>query len=399
MDDEETARTIGWKLQRIRDARGKTLRVVAGLAGMSASTLHRIEHGEHAVTLSEIVALANALEVAPSELTKLPVPAPANGHTDSTTEAVRLALDAIDVERPGGVVLPVAALRDQVARIHAQRRACRFAEVATDLPGLIRNLHTTLATGTDRDELLDLAVYLHVHVTRLWLIAAGAPDDLVRRLVFLVRRMAQARDEVTALGMAGFAVADLLLCGGAFQVGKAELDALSLPPATADTAGLVGLITTTHALAAVLEGRPGDAAAPMHAVAEVAERFGESGEADAQGFVFGPVDVGIIRMSHALEVGDPDQAASIAQDVRPERHPFPANQAHYWIHYGRALVGLRGRADDAVRALCTAEDIFPTKVRRDPVVREVVATLLPGARQDAVGMELRGLAYRAGVAV
>ncbi|MGH3815556.1 MAG: helix-turn-helix domain-containing protein [Pseudonocardiaceae bacterium] len=399
MDDEDTARTIGWKLQRIRDARGKTLRVVAGLAGMSTSTLHRIEHGEHAVTLSEIVALANALEVAPSELTKLPVPAPANGHTDSTTEAVRLALDAIDVERPGGVVLPVAVLRDQVARIHAQRRACRFADVATDLPGLIRNLHTTLGTGADRDELLDLGVYLHVHVTRLWLTAAGAPDDLVRRVVFLVRRLAQERDEVIALGMAGFAVADVLLWGGAFQVGKAELDALSLPPATADTAGLVGLITTTHALAAVLEGRPGDAAAPMDAAAEVAERFGESGEADAQGFVFGPVDVGIIRMSHALEVGDPDRAVSIAQDVHPERHPFPANQAHYWIHYGRALVELRGRVDDAVRALRTAEDIFPTKVRRDPVVREVVATLLPGARQDAVGMELRGLAYRAGVTV
>jgi transcriptional regulator with XRE-family HTH domain len=69
---------------------------------MSTSTLHRIEHGQRPVTLSEIVALANALEIAPSELTRLPIPAPANGHTDSTTEAVRLALDAIDAE---GLVL------------------------------------------------------------------------------------------------------------------------------------------------------------------------------------------------------------------------------------------------------------------------------------------------------
>lgn len=53
-------------------------------------------------------------------------PAPANGYTDSTTEAVRLALDAIDTDRPGGVVLPVAVL------------------------------HTTLATGADHAELLDL---------------------------------------------------------------------------------------------------------------------------------------------------------------------------------------------------------------------------------------------------
>lgn len=82
---------------------------------------------------------------------------------------------ASDTDRPGGVTLPVAVLRSQVAQIHQRRRACQFAEVATDLPGLIRNLHTTLATGADHAELLDLAVYLHVHVTRLWLAHAGAP--------------------------------------------------------------------------------------------------------------------------------------------------------------------------------------------------------------------------------
>jgi transcriptional regulator with XRE-family HTH domain len=44
--DAEQARTIGWRLRRIREARGKSLRVIAGLAGMSTSTLHRIEHGQ-----------------------------------------------------------------------------------------------------------------------------------------------------------------------------------------------------------------------------------------------------------------------------------------------------------------------------------------------------------------
>lgn len=78
-------------------------------------------------------------------------------------------------------MLPVAVLRDQVRHLHQQRRACRFAEVATEPPGLIRNLHTTLDTGTDHGELLDLAVYLHVHVARLWLAPAAAPANLVRR--------------------------------------------------------------------------------------------------------------------------------------------------------------------------------------------------------------------------
>jgi len=395
--DAEQARTIGWRLRQIRDSRGKSLRVIAELAAMSSSTLHRIEHGQRGVTLSEIVALANALEIAPSELTRLSLPAPANGHTDSTTEAVRLALDAIEIDRPDGLVLPVAALRDQVARILAQRRACQFAEVATDLPGLIRNLHTALATGADHGELLDLAVSLHVHVTRLWLYRVAAPDDLVRRAVFLAQRLAQERDEITTLGMAGVGVVDTLCIGGAFELGQAVLDSLTLPPTTADTAGLVCQLTMCHAAAAVLDKRVGDVAAPMEAAAELAERFGATGDTDSLEFDYSPAEVGIRRVWLALEAGEPDQAVSIAQDAHPERHPFPSGQAHYWMHYGRALAQLRGRRDDAVRALRTAEDIFPIKVRRDPLVRDTIAMLLSGARRDAIGTELRRMAHRVGL--
>jgi transcriptional regulator with XRE-family HTH domain len=396
MDTEQT-RTIGWRLRRIRNSRGKSLRVISELAGMSSSTLHRIEHGQSAVTLSEIVRLANALEIAPSELTTLPVPAPANGHTDSTTEAVRLALDAIDTDRPDGRTLPLAALRDQVAQIHAQLRACQFAEVATDLPGLIRNLHTTLATGTDHADLLDLAVSLHVHVTRMWLAYAGAPTDLIRRTVFLAQRLARERDEVTTLAVAGFGMVDVLLFDGAFPLGRAKLDSITLPPITAETARLVALVTTSHALAAALDGRPGDVDAPLDAAAELVERFGATGEVDSLGFVLEPIDINVLRMWHAREANEPDRSVSIAQNLHPERHPFAVNQAYYWINHGRALAQLRGRHDDAVRALRTAEDIFPTKVRRDPMVRDVIATLLPGTRRDAIGTELRRMAHRAGL--
>jgi DNA-binding XRE family transcriptional regulator len=93
MDADDT-RTIGRRIRGIRGIRGirkardKSLRVIAGLAGMSRTTLNRIEHGQRDVTLSEIVALANALEIAPSRLIILPIPAPTSGHTDATTRVV-----------------------------------------------------------------------------------------------------------------------------------------------------------------------------------------------------------------------------------------------------------------------------------------------------------------------
>lgn len=88
MDVDET-RTIGRRIRWIRNARDKSLRVIAGLAGMSTSTLHRIERGQRDVTLSEIVALASALEIAPSKLIRLPILAAANGHIDAAERAAQ----------------------------------------------------------------------------------------------------------------------------------------------------------------------------------------------------------------------------------------------------------------------------------------------------------------------
>jgi hypothetical protein len=53
-----------------------------------------------------------------------------------------------------------------------------------------------------------------------------------------------------------------------------------------------------------------------------------------------------------------------------------------------------------VVALRTAEDIFPAKVLRDPMVRDVIAGLLTRSRRDSpMDRQLRGMAYRAGLPV
>jgi hypothetical protein len=229
----------------------------------------------------------------------------------------------------------------------------------------------------------------------MWLAYAGAPTDLVRRTVFLARRLAQEHNQTTTLAMAEFAVADALLSGGALELGRAKLDSITLPPTTATTAGLIGLVTACHAMAAALERRYGDMAAPMNAAADVAERFSATHDIDSRGFVFEPGNVGGFRMWLALEAHEPDQVVNIAREVDPERIPFPVNRAVYWVHSGRALAQLPGRHDDAVRALRIAEDLRPILVRRHPMAREAIATLLPSTRNDAIGIELRRMAHRA----
>lgn len=396
----DDARTIGQRLRQVRNSRGKSLRVLAGLSGINKSQLSEFERGERALdSLKQLVALANALKIAPSDLTRLPVPAPGNGHTDAAIEAIRRALIAVGYGRPGGQVLPVRVLRDKLAQVQEMRRRCRFAEVATELPNLIRDVHTTLATGRDFAELAPLAVYLHVQVTSMWLQDSGAPIDLRREVASLARRMAQEHDEEVTLAVATFATTRQLISHGLSDLARAELDAVTLPATTPETAGLVGGLMMRHAAVATADNRPGDVVAAMEAAAEIAARFGETGENDSLGFAFGPTDVGFRQVALALEAGEPDRAVSISRGLQPQRHPFVTRQAAYWVDYGRALARVRGRQDDAVKALRTAEELFPMRVLRNPFARDVIAELLARSRRDAVGRELRGMAYRAGLPV
>jgi hypothetical protein len=103
-------------------------------------------------------------------------------------------------------------------------------------------------------------------------------------------------------------------------------------------------------------------------------------------------------MNAALEVKDYERAATIGENLNPAEHPSRERRATYWMDYGRALARIRGHEDDAVRAFRTAEELFPMRVLRNPYVPDVLAELLARRSQrNAVGVELRGMAYRAGL--
>lgn len=105
--------------------------------------------------------------------------------------------------------------------------------------------------------------------------------------------------------------------------------------------------------------------AALEYAAELAQRTGQ-GNAYLMGF--GPTNVGLWRMAAALEIRDYERAATIAEGLNPKAHPSRERRATYWMDYGRALARLRGRQDDAVRALRVAEELFPMRVLRGEAV-------------------------------
>lgn len=395
--DIEDAHTIGRRLCQARKAQGKSLRVVAGLSGVvSASTLSRIENGLRALdSRSEIVALADALQIAPSELTRLPETAPADGEK-AAVKAVRRALIAVSRDDPAGQVAPVDVLRHRVKALVDAQRQCEHEQVGRELPALIRDLHTTISAGREVGELLNVAVVLHVQGSHAFLHDAGAHPDLRWQAAVLARQAAWEHGGSDLIGLAAFGAANGLLAAGEFDMAQAELDSVIVPTTTDEAEQLDGMLALSKSLVAAADKRPGDVDAPLEHAAELAAR---TGEGNAYGLDFGPTNVGVWRMSVALEAHDHTQAASVAEGLRPELLPAATRRAAYWADYGRALARVRGRQDDAVWALRKAELISPARVQRHPFVREVLAELPRRSLSMASRRELRRMAYRAGLRV
>jgi transcriptional regulator with XRE-family HTH domain len=388
---------IGRRLRKIRQARRKPIEVIAGLAGISTGQLSELERGFRTPSIHHILALADALEISPSDLMHLPFPTPSNGHIDSTIQAVRLAVLGATHGNPDGTVLAVEHLRPRVEDILGLSWRCdQPTAVGNALPGLIRDLHTSIQAGRNVPELLDLAVMLHHHSTLWWLRAAGAPLDLRAQTTGLLTSTAQERGTPHALMLAASGATLVLVSSGATELAWATLNETTIPQRTHNDTQLAGSLALFRSYAASVVGRPTDVDDSLALADELATR---TGQGNAYGLGFGPVDVAQWRSLALVEAGDYERAAAVSESVNLDAHPVRARQAQGWVTYARALAGLRGRQDDAVCALKRAETILPLEVQRCQRARDLLAQIVTKARHDAVGVELRRMVYRAGLTV
>ncbi|GAA3464401.1 helix-turn-helix domain-containing protein [Saccharothrix longispora] len=386
---------IGRRLRQIRHAQRKSLAVIAGRAGISVSYLSRLESGARALDRrSLVVALADALEVAPSEITTL---APADHlEEDQSLGPVRLALLSVTMDEPDGEVVPVDLLTERAALALEAQRQCDYVSVGSKLPMLIRDLHTTLKTGRHDKKVLQLLTLTHVQGTQAWLGDIGANMDLAWQAAMLAKQAAERADDPLTHAVSAFGTAFGLMGAGAFDLASKALAVPNLGTASVEAAQATGMLTLASSLVAAARK---DHSERMAAIEHAADLAKYTGEGNALWFGFGPSNVGVWRMSIALEAGDYAEAARIATIVDPNALPSPTRKSAYWREYGRALARLPRRQDDAVMALRRAERISPARIHRHPFMRSVLAELLTKAKRDAVSRELRGMAYRAGLPV
>ncbi|MFE4456775.1 helix-turn-helix domain-containing protein [Nocardia tengchongensis] len=394
---------VGRRLREIRAWRGLSLETAAGLAGISFGYLGRLERGEQTLTNRHTLeALAQALRVAPSEFTGRPweVPDGLGADVYAGVVAVEEALDICQLgDDPGTPVREWPHIQTDLTQLEQFRGAGDYQAIGRQAPALLMELHAMyvrspeqrrpILTGMIGSYFAMMVMAKHLGVRGLPLLAAKAAQTCAEELDSPEWRGA-------AMWMRGNVT-------GALSRPQQYSRAVTL--ADELTAGLddprvlqaYGMLHLSASLAAAVQSDRATAETHLDEAAAVAGRM-DSDIGQFGRMWFGRINVGIWRTSIGLELGDGPRAIEAVQGLDVSAIPDPARLAGFYAEAGRVMLSEPKSREEGLQLLLKAEALSPQRVRSDLFVREAVADQLRSARRNAGGRNLRGLAWRLGVA-
>ncbi len=400
----DEAKALGRRVRELRCWRGLTLREAAGLAGLSFSFWGQVERGEKPVANRRTLeAMAGALRVHPADLTGQPrSPAdPVGAEALAGLDAIETALERFELGTdPRLTVRDWPDIAADLERLdNLWRWNADYAAMWELTPALLGTLHGAYVRMPNRRREILLGLILAYHsamvVTKRFG-DRGLPILAARA----VQECAETLDDPVWLGYAAW------VHGGAtgrldralhYHRSVAAAENLISRLDSGDAVQACGILHLDAALAAGAQADHDTAATHLDEASALAARMDTEVGTWAH-LWFGSTNVGLWRTSVALELGEHGQAVQIAKTVHPELLPGTLRQAQFWAEVGRALVAGKKTRDKGVRVLLHAEQLARQWVHHDVFVREVVADLLRQTRRDAGGRELRGLAWRMGIA-
>lgn len=396
MDIEDS--TIGQRAREIRAWRRLSLSAVAGLAGMSPGYLSMIERGLRPVTKRKVLeALASALRVDPSELTGKPY-TPTDERSAIARTAIAPLLNALCWrlgEFPDAPARTWTAIRADIEHHERLRFSADLAGQAEVVPGLIRDLLSIADDPRTRREVLVALLRVYDNAGGM-LLALGVPAGGLLA-VERVSQVAEALDDPVWSAVAEWS--RVQRHHGVDRSRQYALAVRALDRAPSTHPETVGMLHLTAALSSAVLGDVDRAGTHLREAAELADGLQPDVSLwpGAGMMLFGRTNVAIWRTAIGLEVGEHSWVHDHADAVR--LNGISVNrQSAYWVDYGRALLADRSRRGQGVQALLRAEQVAPQHFRNNAYARESVRDLLGSSHSPTSGRELRGLAWRIGIA-
>ncbi|MBV9012533.1 MAG: helix-turn-helix domain-containing protein [Pseudonocardiales bacterium] len=400
----DEGRSIGARARMIRRRRGLSLEVVGGLAGITKQYLSQMERGLRGFNRRGLIEnLAEALGCSVADLTGQPYLPPDRATADALAVIAEITPLLYDISLdhvPDVPTRPVDQLAAWAAQANAHCEQARYALAGRDLDALLTELYVHAATGTPAVRRTALTALVEACVVAFGIAhALGNPQLAVQAMDRGLAAAVRLGDPALA-GFAGLARAGGFSCLGARRTASAvlaEVRAIVEPEAdpTGEDVRAAEALGLTHVLAARLaigDGRPGDAETHL---AEAADLAHATGERNTLQWHFGPANVAAWSLTIAVEQGNGPSHAE-----RLEVHPITPMSAgrggRLHLDLARGYAQSEGARDaEAIRHLDTADRIAPTRIRNDPLARDLLLTLERRARRRA--WELDSLRNRFGV--
>ena len=403
MDGDE-ASSIGVRARMIRRRRGLSLEVAAGLAGISPAYLSMLERGQRGFHRRGLLEdLADALGCSVADLTGQPYLAPDRGTADALAVVAEIAPLLYDITLdhvPDVPVRPVEQLVSWAAQANVHCDEARYALAGKDLGALLTELHVHAARGTVVARRTALAALVEACVVAFGIARQLGHPQLAVQAMDRGHAAAVRLGDPALAGFAGLARAGAFSRLGARRTAAAVLsEARAAVEGEADPTGddvrAAEALGMTHLLAAQLAGRDGRAGDADAHLAEAADLASATGERNTLAWHFGPANVAAWSLAIAVERGDgPSHAERL--DANPVAPVSAGRRSRLHLDLARGYAQAEGGKDnDAIRHLDAADRIAPTRVRNDPIARDLVLTLDRRARRRV--WELDSLRNRFGV--
>ncbi|MBV9651564.1 MAG: helix-turn-helix domain-containing protein [Pseudonocardiales bacterium] len=408
MLDAAEASAIGARARMIRRRRGLSLDVVAGLAGISKQYLSALERGQRGFNRRGLIEdLAEALGCSVADLTGQPYLAP-----DRATLEGRAALPGISLalndygpdEVPDLTPRPLNELLAWAERANEHRDQGQYWLAGRELGTLLTELqnHALTAASADRPRAFRALVQSCILAGDVAKGLAGNIDLAVAA----ARRGYEMACRQGDPGLIGFAqwwwslpLMWLTARGRASRLLITGIDALgrSAQLRGEDTlsAEMLGLMHLASAQCAARSQQRDEAMTHLLEADRIAKQVGEC---NSMRMHFGPTNALLWRLAVGIELDEGGRAYEEVTRASPDLAVLQSKDRTAALHFdlARALVqdGVQ-RDAEAIRHLDNADRLAPTRIRNDPIARDLVATLYRRARRQA--WELDSLRNRFGV--
>lgn len=388
VSDLPASLTTGEIIRHLRERRGMTRPVLAGLVGYSSDWLKRIEAGQRGIALPALLRIARVLRV--DDLSVLidgdaPMPVSAwDGpqHPSATVVRNLIGVTSFTPAVRSEVPPDVTGLASHVAQAWHDWHTVpdNRSAVAGVLPALIADLEhaTVVLDGIQRRaahsalaSAYSLAQHLAVDVTE---------PEVGRVLVDRAARAAQAADDPVSLAFGAWSYGHVLRgidADGALRVVSDAASELRRYIDDNDAAGLFGSLNLHCAISAAYQGQDGIAWRFWDTAADISQRL-PVGFSHPQ-TAFGPENVAIHGASIAAELRRHGEAVQRAGRVDPDAVTSRERRGRL---FGEIAAGhmQRRELDDALHFLGRSWTTSPEMTPHSPLTRGVAVELVRSTR-------------------